>query len=134
MVTKRQQSDPLEQFIRQFRDELVAWANETQMKQAALAATLGVDPSAVSHALRPGGHISENLIRKISATVPQFRDAYSRFYALKYGTSLPADAGEIAERQRRRAELIEQLKAAKKEVTAALDAFTEAAIEAVKRA
>ena len=133
MSKKLDRAANLNSFFNELKTELSAWMEETGTKQAVLASMLGVNSSQVSHAVRPNGQMSENFIRKLSDTVPQFHGVYPRFYELRYNTALPASADAIADARKRRAKVIDDLLQAKRDLRDALDAFTDAAIEAVRR-
>jgi predicted XRE-type DNA-binding protein len=133
MSIKRQNAAELAQFYATLKSDLVDWIEETGTKQAVLASMLGIDVSRVSHAVRPNGSITENFIRKLSDTIPRFRDAYPTLYRLKYGNALPSGAHKVGDAARVRAERIARLRAAEEEVISAVRAMTQAAIDLTAR-
>ncbi len=129
MSTRPDTTDELIAFYLDLKKDLVEWLRASGTKQAVLASILGIDVSQVSHAIRPAGSVSENFIRKLSASVPHFSGAYARFYSLKYGVTLPPGSDDFLGR----AERIERLRVAEEEVVSAVRALTQAAIDYVRR-
>lgn len=131
MSAKRQNAAELAQFYMDLKAQLNAWLDSSGTKQAVLASMIGVDASQVSHAVRPSGSMTENFVRRLSSSIPEFSHAYPRFYALKYGTELraPNSTDAIAAR----AQKISRLRAAEEEVISAVRALTQAAIDLAAR-
>ena len=70
------------------------YMKQHSVTQGDIGEAIGMSESGVSAALKAPGEVSEDFIRRVSASFPDLRDEYARFRAAVDGPYLPRSDGE----------------------------------------